>query len=124
VHRGALTAPASDAGCAYAVWKDGLPGVRFLIEGGRVVRVDVGRPAAVATVVGVGVGDPAARVWKAYGDRVRVTPAKYTAGQVLTVTPERPADSTSRLVFEVDSGRVVRYRAGLLPAVEYVEGCG
>jgi hypothetical protein len=59
-----------------------------------------------------------------YGGRVRVTPAKYTAGQLLTVTPERQADSSFRLVFEVDSAHVVRYRAGLLPAVEYVEACG
>ena len=33
------------------------------------------------------------------------------------------ADSARRLIFETDGQRVVRYRAGVTPAVEYVEGC-
>ena len=28
-----------------------------------------------------------------------------------------------RLIFETDGQRVVRYRAGITPAVKYVEGC-
>ena len=35
----------------------------------------------------------------------------------------RPEDSARRLIFETDGQRVVRYRAGITPAVEYVEGC-
>jgi hypothetical protein len=34
-----------------------------------------------------------------------------------------PADSMLRIIFETDSGRVVRYRAGRRPPVDYVEGC-
>ena len=33
------------------------------------------------------------------------------------------ADSGFEVVFETDSQRVTRYRAGRLPEVEYVEGC-
>ena len=33
------------------------------------------------------------------------------------------ADSAYRLIFETDGQRVTEYRAGLLPAVEWVEGC-
>jgi hypothetical protein len=29
-----------------------------------------------------------------------------------------------RIVFETDGQRVTRFRAGRLPAVQYVEGCG
>lgn len=123
-HGGALRMVGAAGACGYAAWRGGPPGVRLLVEGGRLMRVDVDRPSTVSTVDGVGVGDSAAQVQRVYGGRARVTPAKYTAGQVLTVTPEPPADSAFRLVFEVDSGRVVRYRAGLRPAVEYVEGCG
>jgi hypothetical protein len=30
----------------------------------------------------------------------------------------------NRIVFETDGKKVVKYRSGRLPAVEYVEGCG
>ena len=60
-----------------------------------------------------------------YPDSLEVQPHKYDArGHYLIVVPRAPADSLYRLIFETDSlGRVRRYRAGLRPAVEYVEGC-
>jgi hypothetical protein len=39
------------------------------------------------------------------------------------VTPSAAADKQFRIVFETARGRVTRYRAGLMPSVEYVEGC-
>jgi hypothetical protein len=44
-------------------------------------------------------------------------------GQSLVVQDTEPADSAQRLIVETDGQRVVRYRAGITPAVEYVEGC-
>jgi hypothetical protein len=99
-------------------------GVLFLAEGHRVVRVDVLGPG-VRTRSGVGVGDTEEGVRQAYGDRIVVTP--YTAyadsGHYLTFVPRESADTAYRLIFETDGAKVMRYRAGLRPAVEYVEGC-
>ena len=55
--------------------------------------------------------------------QVKVTPHKYEDGHYLTVTPTAAADKQFRIVFETARGRVTRYRAGLMPSVEYVEGC-
>jgi hypothetical protein len=35
-----------------------------------------------------------------------------------------PQDSTRRIVFETETGRVTRFRTGRLPEVEWVERCG
>ncbi len=114
---------ADTTGCSYLQWTGGPDGVRVMVEGGRVVRIDVEAPT-VATRAGARVGDAEDRVLALYGDRVTVTPHKYTEGKYLTVRPVAAADSAYRIVFETDSGKVVRFRSGRRPAVEYVEGCG
>jgi pyruvate/2-oxoglutarate dehydrogenase complex dihydrolipoamide dehydrogenase (E3) component len=75
----------------------------------------------VLTEQGAGVGDSEQRISELYG-RVTVQFHKYRPeGRNLIVTD--PADSMLRIIFETDSGRVVRYRAGRRPPVDYVEGC-
>lgn len=112
----------ADSECGYTAPAAGPTGVRFMVVGGHVVRVDV-LDSTVATNAGARIGDTEARVERLYRGRVEVTPHKYTDGHYLTVGPATPADSQFRLVFETDSGRVTAYRAGLLPMVEWVEGC-
>jgi hypothetical protein len=46
-----------------------------------------------------------------------------TDGHYLTVVPTSKADSPYRIIFETDGKRVLNYRAGIRPQVEYVEGC-
>ena len=118
------TPPGTDAAsCHYVTWRDAPSGVRVMVEGGRIARVDVDS-AGVATAAGVRVGDDEDRVQRLYAGHVRVSPHKYVEGKYLTVTPARPADSAYRIVFEAEKGRIVRYRAGRRPPVEYVERCG
>lgn len=112
----------ADSECSYITPAAGPAGVRFMVVGGELVRVDV-RDTTVATNVGARVGDTEAQVESLYRGRVKVTPHKYTDGHYLIVTSAAPADSQFRVVFETDSGRVTTYRAGLLPMVEWVEGC-
>ena len=52
-------------------------------------------------------------------------PHKYVAGaQYLVVRPASPTDSTFRIVFVSESGRITRFRSGRVPEVEWVERCG
>jgi hypothetical protein len=108
-------------GCAYPTI-EGLPdGVVAMIDSGFVVRVDVTK-GDMATSEGIRIGDDSAEVRAAYGSRMTVSPHKYTDGRYLTVAPD--GDANHRIVFETnDAGVVLRYRAGQLPQVAWVEGC-
>lgn len=119
---GKFAAGDSTVGCAY-VALTGLPGrVLAMVVDSRVVRIEV-KDRGVATATGARVGDSEARITSLYPGRVQVQPHKYTNGHYLIVTPEVAADSANRLIFETDGRNVLEYRAGLLPAVAWVEGC-
>jgi hypothetical protein len=90
---------------------------------GRIVRVDVDS-GPTATVAGARIGDSEARINTLYAGRVETSPSKYTAGHYLSVKRPAAADSANRFIFETDGRKVTRYRAGRMPEVGYVEGCG
>ncbi len=109
--------------CGFAVPRGAPAGVRFMVEQGKVVRVDVDS-SGVRTAAGAEVGMSEADVRDRYPVGLRVQSHKYNPkGRYLVVQGTEPADSARRLIFETDGQRVVRYRAGVTPAVEYVEGC-
>lgn len=109
--------------CTYFRIAAAPPGMRFMLERGRLVRVDVDSGGS-ATARGARVGMGEAELRRLHGDSLTVRPHKYVpSAQYLIFAPADPADS-HRVVFEVDSQRVQRFRAGVLPPVEYVEGCG
>jgi hypothetical protein len=98
--------------------------MRFMVKNGRVERVDMDSPG-VRTDRGAEVGMTEADIRRLYPDGLLVQPHKYDeAGHYLIYVPGESADSLFRVVFETDGQRVLRFRAGLRPAVEYVEGCG
>ena len=121
---GALLVPVGvdTTGCDYLVWDRGPYGVHVMFDEHRVARVDVDT-AGIATAAGARIGDDEARIKRLYPGQVTVTPHKYEDGHYLTVTPPAPADRRFRIIFETSGGRVTRYRAGMMPSVEYVEGC-
>ena len=115
--------PATGDDCHYTVPAGAPPGLRFMAESGRVVRVDVDS-AGLATDRGARVGMAEAEIRRLYPEGLRTMPHKYdTAGHYLVFTPPG-ADSGFRIVFETDGQRVTTWRAGAEPAVEYVERCG
>jgi hypothetical protein len=119
----AVPASRDSTACTYGK-ADGLPaGVAVMVEGMKVVRVEV-RSGDVATSAGARIGDSEGSIKTLY-PKVSVSPHKYAAGgHYLTVVPASKADSAYRIIFETDGKRVEKYRAGLRPQVEYVEGCG
>ena len=117
-----VAASRDSTACTYAK-TDGLPpGVMVMVEGGKVVRVEV-RRGTIATSTGARIGDSEDRIKTLYPGQVAVTPHKYTSGHYLTVVPASGADAAYRIIFETDGKKVVNYRAGQMPQVEYVEGC-
>ena len=75
------------------------------------------------TDLGARIGMAVAEVQSLYGGTLAVRPHKYdSAGSYLVYAPE--GAESLRVVFEANGGVVTRFRAGILPAVEYVEGCG
>ena len=118
-----LTAPDSGAPCTQIRLDAASPTVLLMVLDQRIVRVDV-TDTSVATDRGARVGNIEARIADLYTTQLRIQPHKYTDGHYLVVTPTAPVDSLYRLIFETNGQQVTRYRAGLRPAVEWVEGCG
>jgi hypothetical protein len=136
VHAGMTLAEAATAGglplgegmlgtedCDYVYFAgDSTGDLHFMVINGQIARVDV-QDSTVTTGEGARIGDTEDRVKQLYPGRVTVEPHKYTDGHYLVVAPEEAADSSFRIIFETDSGRVTTYRAGRLPEVALVEGC-
>jgi hypothetical protein len=117
-----LIAGTDSSSCSYLEWPSAPPGVLVMFDGGRLARFDIDS-VGVRTEAGAQVGDAASRVDSLYAGRLTKQPHKYTDGEYFLVAPMRAADSLFRLVFEVEGGRVSRFRVGTRPQVEYVEGC-
>lgn len=108
--------------CDYTKAKELPEDIEIMVEDGRVTRIDVYN-VDVKTAEGARIRDTEERVESLYPGRVTVGPHKYSDGHYLTIRPVAPADSAFGIVFETDSGKVMNYRAGLHPSVDYVERC-
>jgi hypothetical protein len=105
-----------------------IPGVSFMVENGRLTRVDVdqGKPPAprvrTQTEAGVGIGSTIAEVKRAYGKHLRIEPHPYDNedGRYLVIKGLKPG---REIIFEAFHGRVDSFRAGKSRSVEYIEGC-
>jgi len=107
-------------GCRFVFVADAPDSIGFMVESGRLARIDV-RGGPTPTIDGARIGDTERRIDELYPGLRRV-PHKYTDGNYLIVIPVA-TDTLHRYVFETDGERVTRYRAGLYPQVEWVEGC-
>ena len=94
----------------------------FMIENGRFVRYDVGNDRQTAPGGGKR-GMSAERLRALYAGRTEERDHKYVdGGKYLRVMDSGGGDGI--LVFETDAaGAVTRWRAGVAPQVDYVEGC-
>ena len=105
------------------------PDVFYMVEGGKIVRIDVttrddGKASdpPIRTHMKVGVGSTEVEVKRAYRRELKIERHPYLdeAGHYLIV---KAHDGKSAIIFETDHGKVTTFRAGLYPAVGYIEGC-
>ncbi len=117
------TKPAEGSSCFYQrpKWVKAPRDFSFMFEGGHFVRYDIGT-AKEAAPGGGKVGMTSAQIHALYA-QVEEQPHKYIEGaHYLRV---HAAESGAVLVFETDaSGKVTRWRVGVPPQIDYVEGCG
>jgi hypothetical protein len=109
--------------CAY-VNSTRLPApLGLMVQGGRVVRIDVRGPG-IHTASGIQVGSTEGDVKRTYGPRIRIEPHKYDPdGHYLEYVAVDAADRPFGLLFETDGRRVTSFRAGTVAAIALVEGC-
>lgn len=103
---------------------DGLDELWFMVDGDRLVRVDVTGSTSWRTSAGVGVGSSEAEVRDAYPGLVTTEAHPYPMdddSRYLVVTD--PAHPGYEIIFSVHRGAVLDYRVGLAEFVRYPEGC-
>lgn len=106
--------------CDYVRIKGAPAGISLMVQKGRISRAEV-REGTTQTAEGARIGDTEARIKSLYPG-LEVQRHKYTDGHYLVVTPGQKAGSNN-IVFETDGKKVLKYRSGVEPAVQYVEGC-
>jgi hypothetical protein len=95
-----------------------------MVVKGKIARIDVDT-GSVTTEDGAKIGDTEDRVKGIYGDELEVRPHKFIDGGHYLVVKGDSTSAGKEIVFETDAGgKVIMFRAGRLPEVEWVEGCG
>lgn len=106
---------------------EGAPaGMLLMVERDTLTRITVMRNAPVRTQAGLGVGDSAAAVVRAYGSAAEVTPHKYLAAPASYITVWESGPETVRprgLVYVTGLGETVTHVHAGGPSIRYVEGC-
>lgn len=116
-------APEPGSTCFYKtpVWATSARDFAFMFDDGQFVRYDVGT-AKEAAPGGAKVGMDEAQIRALYGARVEAQPHKYVDGAHYLRVAAPTGDGV--LLFETDEhGKVTRWRVGVPPQIDYVEGC-
>jgi hypothetical protein len=106
-------------GCFELFGNAPIKGVSFMVEQAKVGRVDFLEDGP-KSADGFGVGSEAATIRARYGAALKEQPNKYEP-EVTELVVELPP---GRQVFEIQDGKVRAWRAGVAPAIDYVERCG
>lgn len=119
---GALEAPSADPKACYIAHRSGQPEIAYMFDNEKLSRIDVRTPGVLADGGGR-VGMQVDEIRTLYAGHINEQPAKYDpAARLLKVGGDKPG--VGGVIFEVDGqGKVTRYRAGLPPELDYVEGC-
>ena len=114
------------AACWYAERSDGVdPGVAYMVDKGRITRIDIGQPSkgaspSTVTAGGIGLGADVEAIRRAYGADIRLEAAEIEPDTRLVRVETSKGRGT---VLEIHDGKVTAFRSGLKPAIDYSEGC-
>lgn len=103
----------------YYVDSQSLQGVRFMITGGKIARIDISS-SRYATDKGAKIGDTEDRIKSLYPG-ISIHPQKYDEKK--HDMEIYSADEKYLIIFETDGSRVTGFRVGNAEEVGYVEGC-
>jgi hypothetical protein len=109
--------------CRYYKIKE-LKGVAFMVTNGRIARVDVNDNSKITTLSGAKIGDSESKIKSLYPNQIKVEAHEYDPkGHYLIFVPKDSQDKNYRIIFETDGKKVIRWRSGKLPEVQFIEGC-
>jgi hypothetical protein len=115
--------PAISPDCYFVEPEAGIPGVAFMVHEGRISRVDVYASGTVTTLSGAHIGMTESQILALFPERIEDRLDYRVDGRALVFVPVDEADRNFRVVFEVDDGIVSGMRGGILPSVQFGEGC-
>ena len=99
-------------------------GVAFMVENDEIVRIEVGGESGVTTRSGAGVGITENDLQAMFPGQIEEAPDAVVDGRAVQFVPRDERDARYRVILVLDEqGTVTDYRAGILPAVGYGEGC-
>jgi hypothetical protein len=104
--------------CRVFTTSDGPTSIAFLSVEKKLGSVSIAIPGPV-TAEGIGVDSKEADL-KAKYPAAKAGPNKYEPA----VTDYEVDQPPGKLVFQVEAGSVRRFKAGIAPSIDYVEGCG
>ena len=120
---GELNTEISD-NCYYVTAGPTMKGVSFMVFDDLIVRIEIDEPSVVKTRSGAGIGSTKDELLSFYPDNIEETNEAVIDGEAMGFVPNDESDATHRIFFELDDdGVVVRYRVGIKPAVDFIEGC-
>lgn len=110
--------------CYYVTPDASLKGISFMVFEDVIARIEIDEPATVTTRSGAGIGTTADELAEMYPDNLQEANEAVFDGQAVGFVPNDDSDAEYRIFFELDEeGVVVRYRVGIKPAVDFIEGC-
>jgi hypothetical protein len=120
---------ASEKERCWSTWRaDGKDsGVSYMVVDGKIARIDIaigsdGLPPPIDTEEAVGIDSSGETIILKYGPRVIVSghPLVGNDGRYMRVVPP---GGTAGIVFDIRDNKVDSFRAGLVPAIDWPEGC-
>ncbi len=100
-----------------------MNGVFFMVVDNQIARIEIESPSPVATRSGVRVGTSASEVRSTYPNNIEQADQAAADGEALAFVPRDDFDSEYRIYFELADGTVARYRLGIKPAIDRINGC-
>ena len=120
---GTLDPEVSDV-CYYVTPDSTMKGVSFMVFEDVIARIEIDEPSQITTRSGAGIGTTKDQLLEVYPDNIQQTNEAVFDGEAMGFVPNDESDAEYRIFFELDEEDVVvRYRVGIKPAVDFVEGC-